>query len=217
VAGQIAQVTYSQGLFPFSPVTVNAADPNFGYVAGLTYAFRMGTGALSCTGEIGANAAAYTAADNARGSSNHGYWSTLGNSNSVVKQQIINDLQGSAVTIGGALPVVNGNRQAEFANGGTPGAVPERVSQDTNPTAATYAEYKASGTGNGRRLVGVPVSDPLGTPANRVVGYAEFFLTTVYPSNGTQNYCAEYVGPWTQDTTTQGGGGAGGYKVRLVQ
>jgi len=103
-------------------MTINAADPNFGYVAGLTYSFRRGNGALSCTGEIGANAAAYTTAEAARGNSNAGYWSTLGNSNNVIKQQIINDLQGSAVTIGDALPVVSGNRQAEFANGGNPGA-----------------------------------------------------------------------------------------------
>jgi len=134
----------------------------------------------------------------------------------VIKQQIINDLQGSAVTIGDALPVVSGNRQAEFANGGNPGAVPEEFRRIPSHRGH-LREYSASGTGNGRRLVGVPVSDPSGTPANRVVGYAEFFLTNVYPSNGTENYCAEYVGPWTQDTTTQGGGGAGGYKVRLVQ
>jgi Flp pilus assembly protein TadG len=217
VAGQIVQNTYSQGLFPFSPITIAAGAPNFGYVAGLTYTFRRGNGPLTCTGEIGANAAAFTTAESARGNANAGYWSTLGNSNSLIKKQIINDLMGDPVTIGDALPVVSGNRQAEFANGGNPGAVPERVSQDTNPTAATYAEYIASGTGNGRRLVGVPVSSPTGVPANVVVGYAEFFLTNVYPGNGTQNYCAEYVGPWTQDTTTQGGGAAGGYKVRLVQ
>jgi hypothetical protein len=79
----------------------------------------------------------------------------------------------------------------------------------------TYAQYQASGTGNGRRLVGMPISDPFDN--NVVVGYAEFFLTNVYPGSGNENYCAEYVGPWTQDTTTQGGGPAGGYKVRLVQ
>jgi hypothetical protein len=61
----------------------------------------------------------------------------------------------------------------------------------------------------------MPISDPFDN--NVVVGYAEFFLTNVYPGSGNENYCAEYVGPWTQDTTTQGGGPAGGYKVRLVQ
>ena len=216
VAGQVAQTSFSQGLFPFSPMTINAADPNFGYTAGLTYTLRFGSGGVTCSGETG-NAAAYTAADNARGSSNHGYWSTLGNSNSIMSLQILNNLQGSSVTLGDALPVAPGNRQAEFADGGNPGAVPIRVSQDINTAATTYAAYKASGTGNGRRLVGVPVSDPLGTPANKVVGFAEFFLTNTYPLTGSENYCAEYVGPWTQDSITQGAGGPGAYKVRLVQ
>jgi Flp pilus assembly protein TadG len=217
IAGQIRQTTYSQGLFPFSPVTIaGAAAPDFGFVAGMQYALRSGTGAVTCSGEVD-NAAAYQAVNRARGSANRGFWSTLESSGIVIRNQIGNDLQGGPISIGQELPVVEGDRQSVFTAGVNPGAVPTRVLQDTDRTSTSFAQYQATARGNGRRIVGVPIGDPYAKPPNRVVGFAEFFLVNVYPAGGSESYCAEYVGPWVQGTTTRGAGAAGGYKVRLIQ
>jgi hypothetical protein len=92
-----------------------------------------------------------------------------------------------------------------------------RVNQDTNAAALTYSEYASTGTGNGRRLVAVPINT--GAPNNVVLGIALFFLLTPddYPQGGNSPWCAEYVGPYVQDSQQQGAGDPGAYVVRLVR
>ena len=92
-----------------------------------------------------------------------------------------------------------------------------RVNQDTDNTSATFAEYQASDTGNGRRLVGVPITTWF--PEYRVIGFAAFFrlLPSEYPQSGNKSFCAEYVGPYVQGSWHPGAGGPGAYVVRLVR
>ncbi len=84
----------------------------------------------------------------------------------------------------------------------------ERAAQDTNDTATTYAQYEASGTGNGRRIVTVLIAGTWsgnGANANTpVLGFANFFLNTTY--NGTSGpICATYIGPGNLTGATSGG------------
>ena len=115
------------------------------------------------------------------------------------------------ITVGQPVTMTGGNKQTERD------ALIERVNQDTNPSATTYAEYQPSGTGSSRRLVAVPINS--GHPNNIVVGIALFFLLRrpITPREAIQPWCAEYVGPYVQGGDHQGAGGPGAYVVRLVQ
>ncbi len=94
-----------------------------------------------------------------------------------------------------------------------------RVRQDTDWASGSYAEYLVNGTGNGRRLIAVPINT--WSPDYRVVGFAAFFLldSSEYQSatGGNKPFCAEYIGPYVQGSAHQGAGGAGAFVVRLVQ
>jgi hypothetical protein len=95
-------------------------------------------------------------------------------------------------------------------------AVNTRVNQDSNFTAATYADYVAAGDGNGRRNVGVPINT--GHPDYLVVQIGAFFLQTSYGGGGNDAFCAEYLGPWVQGAKTKGAAdGSGAYVARLIQ
>jgi hypothetical protein len=98
------------------------------------------------------------------------------------------------------------------------------VQEDSDSLSATYANYIALGSGNGRRIVGVPVNS--GPPAFIAVGIGMFFLqaTPLYQAvQGNTPICAEYVGPYVQGAmhagagATANAGNTGGYVVRLIQ
>jgi hypothetical protein len=99
-------------------------------------------------------------------------------------------------------------------------AIVNRVRQDTDFNSRTYAEYVASGTGNGRRIIVVPINT--WHPDYRVVGFATFFLmeASVYQAanGGNKPFCAEFVqAGYVEGSHHQGAGGTGGFAVRLVQ
>ena len=99
-------------------------------------------------------------------------------------------------------------------------AIVARVRQDTDPNSRTYAEYKAAGSGNGRRIVLVPINT--WHPDYRVVGFATFFLmeSSVYlaANGGNKPFCGEFVqAGYVEGSHHQGAGGTGGFAVRLVQ
>jgi hypothetical protein len=94
-----------------------------------------------------------------------------------------------------------------------------RVNMDSDTTSTTYAQYVANGTGNGMRVVFVPVNN--GPPNFIVVGFAGFFLldTSYYSGlNGNQAGCAEYIGKYVHGA---GGdhapGGSGAFHIKLFQ
>lgn len=76
-----------------------------------------------------------------------------------------------------------------------------------------YATYLTNATGNGKRLVVVPVNNN----QLSVVGFAAFFL---YPASQYQgkNYCAQYVGAMVQGAPgLPPESGSGVYHVKLFQ
>ncbi len=95
-----------------------------------------------------------------------------------------------------------------------------RWNLDTDTTSSTYAEYASSGTGNGERIIVLPILDK----NNHVVGFGTFFLNrsgAEYGAlTGNEPLCAEYVG-----SGLVGGPGSAGngpipgklYELRLYQ
>jgi len=219
-AVQQPQSSFTQGLFPFSPVTIAPnAYPNFGLTVGDQYSLR--TNNSGCSGET----QAYKDAYNSRGNQMHGYWlNGNNNSNAIIQAQITDSYQGGALAIGDQVPLTPGDRQAEFTGNGS---VLERIGQDTDASDETYTQYIANGIGNGRRIVVTPISCAgfctFTTAAgvtysgnDLVVGFGAFFLLTNMPS-GNENYCAEYVGPYIPDTSKPGTSNTGAAKVSLLQ
>jgi Flp pilus assembly protein TadG len=130
---------------------------------------------------------------------------------------------GDSVETGCSFCMVPGTRQVATK------AIQDRVESDTNHTATSYMSYArgSGGTGNSRRVVVVPVVTGIcgtydngnynaGCPtnpatgsafgANRVIGFASFFLLTAsnYDSNAGYPICAEYIGPWVSNSTSSG-------------
>jgi hypothetical protein len=109
-------------------------------------------------------------------------------------------------------------------------SIQDRVTSDTNATAANYQTYRTAG-GNSRRIVVVPVvtgvcgsfaggtavcpNDPVPNGpafgANTIIGFASFFLLPAsnYTNNANSPICAEYIGPWGPNSMSGGAGGSG--------
>jgi hypothetical protein len=120
--------------------------------------------------------------------------------------------QTDPITIGQSINMDNGGKNSDAKS------IADRVNLDTDTTSATYAQYQASHTGNGERVVVVPVNS--GAPNYIAVGYAAFFLLTPdqYSGlNGNASACAEYIGQWTQGSPYSSGTGSGAYHIRLLQ
>jgi hypothetical protein len=149
-----------------------------------------------------------------------GYWGS--NSNSIIEQEILDVIQRAGVDVGTNIaPMLsNGTKSAEA------GYLDERASQDVDTTDDTVSGYFAA-VHNGRRLLGVPIVDPLSPSQTIVIGYGQFLLrangpgtSTYYKSSATGNdpYCAIYTGPYNIGGTGPGTGGTtGGSRVKLVQ
>ena len=83
----------------------------------------------------------------------------------------------------------NGAKNSEMTTIG------DRVAYDTDRTSTTYSQYRSTGTGNGTRIVVVPVNG--GPPNYTAIGFAGFFLLqqSAYTGlNGNDSACAEYIG-----------------------
>jgi Putative Flp pilus-assembly TadE/G-like len=218
VAAQVPKTSFSEGLFPFSPYEVSNLAPDYGFTSGQLYTLRwpanpdLGKGNSGhgnvCPGETQGT----VNLSNAAGGSERGYIEDT--SASLIAATIIDDYQSVTRTIGDLVTMTGGAKQSQL------GSLNVRIMQDSDTTSLSYANYVAQGTGNGRRLVVVPVNDG-GTPAgvnNRIVALAAFFLlpTGQYGNGGGQCWCAEYIGPWVQGSRHRGAGTGGAYVVRLV-
>jgi Flp pilus assembly protein TadG len=210
VAGQVLKTDFREGVFPFSPIAHNPADPNYGFTPGTQYTLRWAANPKLdknvCPGD---NAAAWIAKYNEGPASWRGYIEE--NSASVIRMAIEQDYQTDPVTVGEPIDMSGGVKQTEVD------ALIRRVNQDSDASSSTYAQYNAAGNGNGRRLVTVPMNS--GAPQNLVLGFGLFFLLAPgsYSGGGNNPVCAEYLGPYVQGSRHQGGGGPGAYVVRLVQ
>ncbi len=209
VAGTTPLTTLPSGVFPFSPYTRagspdNASDP-YGYQIGNQYTFRWGAPGTSTS--CGTDA---TLGNLSQGGKVRGYC-CVSNSAASLRQAIVG-LNTDSTTVGAYIPMDPGAKNTEMS------AIGDRVALDTNTTAATYAGYRASGTGNGTRVVVVAVNG--GGPNYANMGYAGFFLlnSEAYSGlGGNDSACAEYIGAWTQGETDPAPGGSGGYRLRLVR
>jgi len=215
IAAQALITTFPAGLVPFSPIAPSSIPDNFGLNPGVQYTLRYPSGGSLKKGDVCAGDQDQTYWT-ALPSSDHGYWGST--SASALRGEIVDSTQTSVINIGDPVPMVGGNKNTEG------NALDIRVQEDSDPLSATYTAYMALGTGNGRRLVGVPVNN--GPPNFDAVGIGMFFLqpTPTYQSiTGTTPICAEYVGPYVQGAMHPGAGATastgntGGYVVRLIQ
>jgi Flp pilus assembly protein TadG len=211
-AGQVMVTTYMDGLLPFSPIAPNGSDTtNYGYHTGQLYTLRYPSNGGQNAGNVCSGDASGTYWQNLP-SQDHGFWGS--NSSSALRGEIVDDTQSVPISIGETVPMVGGNRTTEGD------ALDARVMEDTDPYSATYAQYEQGGTGNGRRVIGVPVNS--GPPNFTAVAVRAFFLQPegIYAAvTGSTSICAEYIGTYKQTGTgtTGAGTGTGGYLVRLTQ
>ena len=210
VAGQVSKQNFSEGLFPFSPISHNSAPPDFGFTRGQWYTLRWPSNPMLdhniCAGD---NAQPWLDHYEQGSSSERGYIEET--SASVIRMAIEQDYMSNTLTIGSPVSMTGGNKQSERTS------IINRINQDTDPSSTSYAQYEAGAAGNGRRLVMVAVNN--GPPDNLVLGFHAFFLLhpSEYDQSGNKSFCAEYVGPYVQGSGHQGGGQAGAYVIRLVQ
>gem|GEM_PF-1023878 len=213
-AGQQPQASISNGgLLPFAPDAHNPADlTNFGLTPGTQYALKWSNGGTSPCG--GDNNPLFIPPGSPP--SEHGFVDIgEGNSNSNVRTAIINggypnsSSSPSSIATGDTLGGVPGNRGSSIFD-----ALATRAAQDTDDTSITYAQYKAGGTGNGRRVVTVAIGGSWSGNGNNahtsILGFANFLLNTSYAGN-SGGICATYIGP--ANMTSQGSGGTDGTKI----
>ena len=213
-SGQVHITNYIDGLLPFSPVIPDSTDTtNWGFQKnGTLYTLRYPSqGGLRignvCAGDQNAPWL------NSLPSQDRGYWGS--NSASAIRGEIVDDDQVQPLAIGNHVPMVGGNKNTEGS------ALDARVLEDTDPNSDTWLAYTTSGTGNGRRIVGLPVNDG---PNNDFTAMAvrAFFLqkSGVYSQvTGSDPICAEYIGSYIEGSGIRSGSThlAGGFQVRIVQ
>ena len=206
IAGEQPQNSISNGgMLLFAPDAHNPADTkNFGLTPGTQYTLKWGNGnSTTCAGDLGFTPPGAPPSE-------HGFVDIgEGNGTSGIRPAIeyggypnANSTP-SSVTAGMNLVSDPGNRGSSIF-----GALSNRVNQDTDITSTTWDQYKASGTGNGRRVVTVAMVGTWsgqGHNANApVLGFANFFLNTSY-SGSSGPICATYIGPGSLTGTSSGG------------
>ena len=223
VAGQQATTaTFSNGgLIPFSPDAHTPTDTkNFGLTPGVQYTLKWGNGnTTTCAGDAGFNPGNAPSA--------HGFVDLgQGNGNSNLRSVIeFGGYPNSSstpdhVSVGDTLGTVPGNRGSSIFS-----ATSDRSAQDPDQTSTTWAQYKAAGTGNGRRIVTGAINDPslaAGNGSNRtitVIGFGNFLLDPAATISGSSGpMCATYIGPASLMGWSSGGGsGTSVYSVMLYQ
>lgn len=215
VGAQVPKTTFSSGVFPFSPFAHSAAAPNYGLTPGQDYTLRWPTNPKLTGGNVCAGDRTQAIIDlaQAQGGSERGFIEE--NSAASIRATIEDDYQTVTRVVGDTVSMTGGAKQSQLTS------IQNRILQDSDTTSYSYADYMASGRGNGRRIVLVPINNG-GTPPgtnNVIVSFGAFFLhrTTDYQNGGNQSWCAEYIGAWVQGSSSQGAGSPGAYVVRLVQ
>jgi Flp pilus assembly protein TadG len=211
LAGQEPRDAFREGLMPFSPFAHNAVGPHYGLEVGQQYTLRWASnprlnGNNTCAGD---RLQSMIDLAQAGGGDERGYIEE--NSASVIRDTILYDYQTIERVIGDSVTMTGGAKQTILS------ALQDRVNQDTNTQSANFTAYVNSGTGNGRRLIGVPINT--GNPDYRIVQIGAFFLlrTQDYNQGGNKPFCAEYVGAWLQGGKHKAAADAGSYVARLVR
>jgi len=249
VAAQIEIESFGIGASPYTAVAQgqNAKGPNFGMTVGNEYDIQWpqfngskkecntsgNTNNGNGNGKSGSADGCFneppcdgdsTYAKNAVaanwGAENNGYWGFQ--SNADIKAAVLDGLQNEPIWVGKNIqPILsNGNKAAEAQ------VLDLRVSQDASNATETDTAYLADPTHNGRRLMVVPVVDPISTTETIVLGFAQILLMSngansdfYKDSQGNQPFCAIYVGPYVHGGNDPGGAtsGNGAYRVKLTE
>ena len=233
-AAQVALTSIPRGLAPYTAVSTNPTPPNFGLVVGNSYNIqwpqyngsKAGCGpgnpdkcfnSPPCPGDVKASEVAVISN---WGANTSGYWGS--NSNSIIQQEVLDVIQIQTIVAGDNIAPIrsNGNKASEA------GYLDQRVSQDTDTTDNTPSSYFAA-VHNFRRLLGVPIVNPIDPTHTTVIGFGQFLLLANGPgpsdyytktSVGKDPYCAIYVGTFVIGGGGPGTGGTtGGSRVKLVQ
>jgi Flp pilus assembly protein TadG len=205
VAGQALENVLGPGLAPFSPDAHDPTRSDFGFTVGQKYTLKWApTGQRNkgqyCQGdkggfEPGGGDSDRGYIDVGQGDGNFGLYDAIVNGGYYLPQPLV---------IGSTINHVQGNKHVGPA-------VDERYHQDTDPTNSTLATY----TGNGRRLMVVPVND--GGGPGTVVGFALFMIAhdACDPGN-VKPCCGTYLSNSPVMYSDKGGAGSGGlYRVKL--
>lgn len=199
-AGQMGtSAATSGGLGPFIiDAHAVANTTTFGLIPGTEYTLKWGpSNATNCAGDVGWSDPAITKSPSAHGFVDLGQGPGNSDLETVIEYGGYPNASStpSSVYAGLALGSVPGDRGSSISS-----TLTARAAQDTDDTSATYAQYLASGTGNGRRIITLPVDDPTtwgGPGANAtatVIGFANFLLDPSY-SGSSGPICATYIGP----------------------
>jgi Flp pilus assembly protein TadG len=210
VAGRTATTSIPSGIFPFSPYTRsgspdNPADP-YGYQIGNQYTLRWG--APGTRSNCGTDPAKETLDANG---DVRGYCCASGAS-SIRDAIVTGHTSPLTLAVNTTVPMSQGSENTQMTS------IAFRVVEDTDTTSPTYATYLANGTGNGERVVVVPVNE--GGPNYLLQGFAGFFLlpdTSYTGLKGNDSACAEYIGAWSQSVAMPQPGGSGAYHLKLFQ
>lgn len=209
VAGRASTTGVPGGEFPFSPYTRSASPDNptdpFGYKVGNQYTIRWGAPGNNTTCGTDATQPNLSTNGKIRG------YCCVSQSAASLRQSIVGG-DTDPITIGQPVPMDNGAKNTEMT------AIADRVNEDRDTTSTTYAQYLANGTGNGERVVYVPVNS--GAPSYTALGFAGFFLLDAgfYSGlKGNDSACAEYIGLYVQGAPPTPPGGSGAYHIKLFQ
>jgi Flp pilus assembly protein TadG len=212
VAGQVPKTTWTEGLFPFSPIAHSANGPDFGLLSGALYTLRWPenpAAVQACPGDQAGPAFRIAAQPGAA----RGYFES--DSANGIRQSILNGFQTMPRTVGDLLVPSPGEKRLEGD------AIAERIRQDSDPFSETYDEYAKRSLGNGRRLVECPIRDGGAPPGGslRIIGVGAFLLQTArhYDPGPGSAWCAEYAGAYLEGAAHKGVATGGGYAVRLVR
>ena len=210
IAGRAGTTSNNGGEFPFSPYTRsaspdNASDP-YGYQIGNLYTLRWGAPGNGTNCGTDATQPNLSSNGQIRG------YCCVQHSASTLRQAIVGGAT-DPMTVGQPVAMDNGHANTEMT------AISWRVEEDTDTSSTTYAAYRSAGTGNGERVVMVPVNN--GPPNFIDVGFAGFFLLndSYYAGlHGTDSACAEYIGTFLQGSPNPlPPGGSGAFHIKLYQ
>lgn len=204
IAGQALENKLGPGMDPFSPDAQNRNQADFGFTIGEFYTLKWAPSGQRSKGNRCAGDRNFLPGG---GSSDRGYIDIgQGDSQSGLGDSIINGgyYLPQPLTIGSPVVHVQGNKHVGPF-------IKTRYNQDTDLLSLNLTSY----TGNGRRLVPVPVND--GLDSSLVVGFALFMLTD--DSCATSNVkpcCGIYLSnnP-VMYSEKKGAGGSGLYRVKL--
>jgi hypothetical protein len=205
VAGQATTPALPGGEFPFSPVSRKSrpdcpSDP-FGYCVGQQYTLRWPPPGHA-KGTV-CHSDQWTDRGN-WGTQWRGYCCVSGNGVPSLERAIMLGQGTVPLGIGDSVPTPPGQKEAIDIN--------TYIGYDNDTDSSTYAQYYANGTGNGKRVITVPINDP---DTQKVVGFAAFFLPS---SEGKFEVCAEYIGSMVEGLPgLPPGSGSGFWHLRLYQ